>query len=61
VEKIELEAIQRATSTLEIKSAFSLLVEKATIKNQLDEVNETIPKEELLEYLMYLFYTIITC
>ncbi|WVY92159.1 hypothetical protein V8G54_037673 [Vigna mungo] len=55
MEKEELEAIQIATCRLEIKSAFSLLVEKATIKNQLDEVNETNPKEkELLEYLLYL-------
>ncbi|QCD98865.1 U-box domain-containing protein 6-like [Vigna unguiculata] len=55
MEKEELEAIQIATSRLEIKSAFSVLVEKASIKNQLDEVNETNPKEkELLEYLLYL-------
>lgn len=55
MEKEELEAIQIATCRLEIKSVFSLLVEKATIKNQLDEVHETNPKEkELLEYLMYL-------
>jgi len=50
------------TSTLGIKYAFSLLVEKASIKNKLDEVNETMPKEKvLLEYLMHLFYTITTC
>ncbi|CAJ1972449.1 unnamed protein product [Sphenostylis stenocarpa] len=55
MEKEELEAIQIATSKLEIKSAFCLLVEKAAIKKQLDEVNETNPKEkELLEYLLHL-------
>ncbi|XP_068475630.1 U-box domain-containing protein 5-like [Phaseolus vulgaris] len=55
MEKEELEAIQIATCRLEIKSAFSLLVEKASIKNQLDEVNGRNQKEkELLEYLKYL-------
>ncbi|RDY04897.1 U-box domain-containing protein 5, partial [Mucuna pruriens] len=55
MEKEELEAIQIATSRLEIKSQFSLLLEKATLKRQLEEVNETNLKEkELLEYLLYL-------
>jgi len=55
MEKEELEAIQIATCRLEIKSAFSHIVEKASIKNQLDEVNGRNQKEkELLEYLMYL-------
>ena len=40
VQKEELEAIQIATSRLEIKSPFSLLVEKATLKKQLEEVSE---------------------
>lgn len=51
----EFEAIQIATSRLEIKSRFSLLLEKATLKKQLDKVNDTNQKEkELLEYLLYL-------
>ncbi|TKY57708.1 U-box domain-containing protein 5 [Spatholobus suberectus] len=53
--KEELEAIQIATSRLEIKSPFSLLVEKATLKRQLEDLSETNLKEkELLEYLLYL-------
>ncbi|XP_027333380.1 U-box domain-containing protein 5-like [Abrus precatorius] len=55
MEKEELEAIQVATSRLKMKSLFSLLVEKATLKRQLDEVNYTNQKEkELLQYLLYL-------
>ncbi|KAK7383030.1 hypothetical protein VNO78_28695 [Psophocarpus tetragonolobus] len=55
MEKEELEAIQIATWRLEIKSQFPLLVEKATLKRQLEEVNETNQKEkDLLQYLLYL-------
>lgn len=55
MENAELEAIQIATSRLEIKSRFSLSLEKVTIKKQLDKVNDTNQKEkELLEYLLYL-------
>ncbi|KAK7321761.1 hypothetical protein VNO77_32680 [Canavalia gladiata] len=55
MEKEELEAIHIATSRLEITSLFSLLVEKATLKRQLAQVNDTNQKEkELLEYLLYL-------
>ncbi|KAG4944681.1 hypothetical protein JHK85_049327 [Glycine max] len=55
IQKEELEAIQIATSRLEIKSPFSLLVEKATLKKQLEEVSEKNLKEkELLQYLLYL-------
>ncbi|KAK7280666.1 hypothetical protein RJT34_25733 [Clitoria ternatea] len=55
MKKEELEAIQMATSRLEIKSPFSLFVEKATLKRQIDKVNDINQKEkELLEYLLYL-------
>ncbi|KAH1212045.1 U-box domain-containing protein 5 [Glycine max] len=55
VQKEELEAIQIATSRLEIKSPFSLLVEKATLKKQLEEVSEeNLKQKELLQYLLYL-------
>nr|KYP51300.1 U-box domain-containing protein 6 [Cajanus cajan] len=55
MEKEELEAIQDATSRLEIKSPFSFLLEKATLKRQLEQVNGTNLKEkQLLEYLLYL-------
>lgn len=55
IQKEELEAIQIATSRLEIKSPFSLLVEKATLKKQLEEVSEeNLKQKELLQYLLYL-------
>ncbi|XP_057422570.1 U-box domain-containing protein 5-like isoform X1 [Lotus japonicus] len=55
MENAELEAIQIATLRLNIKSSSHLLVEKATLKRQLKNVNGTNQKEkELLEYLLYL-------
>ncbi|KAL2318743.1 hypothetical protein Fmac_032619 [Flemingia macrophylla] len=55
MEKEELEAIQIATSRLEIKTPFSFWAEKATLKRQLEQVNGTNLKEkELLQYLLYL-------
>lgn len=55
IENAELEAIKIATSKLDIKSSFSLLVEKATLKRQLEKINDTNQKEkELLGYLLYL-------
>lgn len=55
LESAELEAIQIATLRLNIKSQFSLLVEKATLKRQLEKVNVTNQKETgLVEYLLYL-------
>lgn len=55
LEKVELEAILIATLRLEINSPFSLLVEKAILKRQLEQVNGTnLKKKELLGYLLYL-------
>ncbi|KAK7291195.1 hypothetical protein RIF29_06144 [Crotalaria pallida] len=55
IENAELVAIQTATSRLGIVSQFALLVEKATLKRQLDKANYTNQKEKgLLEYLLYL-------
>ncbi|MED6119106.1 hypothetical protein PIB30_008618 [Stylosanthes scabra] len=56
MENAKLEAIQIATSRLEINSPLSLMVEKSSLRKQLDQVkNETNQKEkELLQYLLYL-------
>nr|XP_025607188.1 uncharacterized protein LOC112697978 isoform X2 [Arachis hypogaea]XP_025660592.1 uncharacterized protein LOC112756286 isoform X2 [Arachis hypogaea] len=57
MENAELEAIQIATSRLKINSTFSLIVEKASLRKQLDQVinNDTNQKEkQLLQYLLYL-------
>ncbi|XP_020961043.1 uncharacterized protein LOC107648587 [Arachis ipaensis] len=56
MENAELEAIQIATSRLKINSTFSFIVEKASLRKQLDQVNnDTNQKEkQLLQYLLYL-------
>lgn len=57
MKKAELEAIQIAAMMLDIKSPLSLLVEKASLKKQLEKVNNTNQKEkELLEYLLHLLF-----
>ncbi|XP_045791766.1 U-box domain-containing protein 6-like [Trifolium pratense] len=55
MENAEVEAIQNVALRLDIKSSFSLLVEKTSLKKQLEKVNKTNQKDkELLQYLLYL-------
>ncbi|MED6148246.1 hypothetical protein PIB30_051323 [Stylosanthes scabra] len=58
IENAELEAIQIATSRLELKSPLSLMAEKASLRKQLDQVknNDTNQQKEkeLLQYLLHL-------
>ncbi|KAK2452377.1 U-box domain-containing protein [Trifolium repens] len=55
MENAEVEAIQIVALRLDIKSSFSLLVEKTSLKMQLEKVYKTNNKDkELLQYLYYL-------
>jgi hypothetical protein len=55
MENAEVEAIQIVALRLDIKSSFSLLVEKTSLKMQLEKVYKTNHRDkELLQYLYYL-------
>ncbi|KEH40158.1 hypothetical protein MtrunA17_Chr1g0155261 [Medicago truncatula] len=55
MENAEVEAIKIVALRLDMKSSSSILVEKSSLKRQLEKVNKTNQKEkELLAYLLYL-------
>lgn len=55
MENAELEAVKIVALRLDMKSSSSILVEKESLKRQLEKVNKTNQKEkELLGYLLYL-------
>lgn len=51
----ELEALQHAASKLSIMSPLALLIERRSIKSQLNKINDTdVRKKKILKYLQYL-------
>jgi len=55
LENAEIEAIKIVALRLDMKSSSSILVDKTSLKRQLEKVNKTNQKEkELLGYLLYL-------
>ncbi|KAF3446327.1 hypothetical protein FNV43_RR11506 [Rhamnella rubrinervis] len=51
----ELEALQLAASKLDIMSPLALLIERRSIKSQLNKINDTdVRKKKILKYLQYL-------